>query len=87
MSAACRSAAKAWADSGERDITKVATLSDAAMNRVLLRSVAPRDWSVATARLTMRPVSLTSPGAYQRLTVKTPDGVRCSRKIRQASTV
>ena len=42
---------------------------------------------VDTARLTMRPVSFTSPTSYHRLTVKIPPGVSRCMKFFHASTV
>src|SRR5262249_5240593 len=73
--AAALSAASVTGESGDFAAVKVATLPAAARNRWRRGSAAPFARSVATARLTSRPVSFTSPGAYQRLTVNTPPGL------------
>src|SRR5262245_62817747 len=85
--AASLSAPSAAGESGDFVTISVATLPAAARNRWRLGSVAPFARSDATPRLTNRPVSFTSPGAYQRLTVNRPPGLSRPRKRCQASTV
>src|SRR6202051_3367142 len=85
--AASSSALSAAGESGDFVTISVATFPAAARNRWRLGSAAPLARSVATARLTNRPVSFTSPGAYQRLTVNRQLGLSRSRKRCQASTV
>src|SRR5258708_40270306 len=67
--AASWSALSAAGESGDFVTISVATVPAAARNRWRLGSAAPLARSVATARLTNRPVSFTSRGSYQRLTV------------------
>src|SRR5262249_37650572 len=74
-------------DRGFRDTISVAIWSDPARNKCRPGSLTPISNSAATVRLISRPVSLTSPGAYQRLTVNTPLGDRRDRTTRQPSVV
>ena len=62
--AASLRAASATDESGDFATIKVATLPAAARNRWRRGSAAPFARSVATPRLTTRPVSFTSPGDY-----------------------
>src|ERR1700729_4438126 len=85
--AAFLSAASADGESGDFATISVATLPAAARNRWRLGSAAPVARRVATARLTHRPGSFTSPGAYQPPPVNKPSALSRPRKRRHASTV